>query len=260
MGKLTKISPQKRRRGLPERMQCSAGNEVKRNFYSRKSPFSSWTDFLPHGNYPLYGIAYTAYFRFTLLYRICLGAWSIGWLLGERSKPHTSDLHVDFSVCMFICNIICMFVCIVCRLICSLPYSSENVRTLSITVEPRLSGTLIIRLGSFLFNHSENGRVPQMRMRVVAVTMETCLLIFCACAYNHVVLLFINKVGGSRRGLSIWLSGIFTYPACFWNQGVRIIEILLYSLHSLIPPSFIKYAHYWVLVQTAPHIISVPPP
>ena len=42
-------------------------------------------------------------------------------------------------------------------------------------------------------------------------------------------LLFINKVGGSRRGLSIRLSDIFTYPACFWNQGVRIIEVLLYK-------------------------------
>ncbi len=38
-----------------------------------------------------------------------------------------------------------------------------------------------------------------------------------------------NKVGGSRRGLSIQLSGIFSYPACPWNQGVRIIEVVLYS-------------------------------
>ncbi len=102
------------------------------------------------------------------------------------------------------------------------------------TVEPRLSGpplsgTSIIRLGSFFLSDLENGRVPQMRMRVAVVTMETCLLIFCACADNHVALLFINKVGGSRRGLSIRLSGIFTYPACFWNQGVRIIEVLLYT-------------------------------
>ena len=96
---------------------------------------------------------------------------------------------------------------------------------------PRLSGTSIIRLGSFLVIRSENGRVPQTRMRVAAVTMETCLLIFCACADNHAALLFINKVGGSRRGLSIRLSGIFTYPACFWNQGVRIIEVLLYIVN-----------------------------
>ena len=105
-----------------------------------------------------------------------------------------------------------------------------------ITVEPRLSGpplsgTSIIRLGSFLVIRSENGGVPQTRMRVAAVTMETCLLIFCACADNHVALLFINKVGGSRRGLSIRLSGVFTYPACFWNQGVRIIEVLLYCVN-----------------------------
>ncbi len=39
---------------------------------------------------------------------------------------------------------------------------------------------------------------------------------------------WVDKVGGSRRGLSIRLSGIFTYSACFWNQGVRIIEVLLY--------------------------------
>ncbi len=102
------------------------------------------------------------------------------------------------------------------------------------TVEPRLSGpplsgTSIIRPGSFFLSDLENGRVPQMRMRVAVVTMETCLLIFCACADNHVALLFINKVGGLRRGLSIRLSGIFTYPASFWNQGVRIIEVLLYT-------------------------------
>ncbi len=47
-----------------------------------------------------------------------------------------------------------------------------------------------------------------------------------------------NKVGGSRRGLSIQLSSIFTYPACFWNQGVRIIEVLLYS-------AFITFATSW---------------
>ncbi len=63
--------------------------------------------------------------------------------------------------------------------------------------------------------------------------METCLLIFCACAEHHTALLFINKVGGLRRGLSIQLSVIFTYPACFWNQGVWIIEVLLYRQNVL---------------------------
>ncbi len=37
--------------------------------------------------------------------------------------------------------------------------------------EPRLSG-----LAVFFLNNSENGRVPQMRMRVAAVTMETSCL------------------------------------------------------------------------------------
>ncbi len=101
------------------------------------------------------------------------------------------------------------------------------------TVEPRLSGLAVF--------FSENGRVPQMCMRVAAITMETCLLIFCACADNHMALLFINKVGGSRRGLSIRLSGIFTYPACFWNQGVRIIEVLLYSHTSYVSKRWSKW-------------------
>ncbi len=97
-------------------------------------------------------------------------------------------------------------------------------------------------------------------MRVTTVTMETYLLILCACADNHVALLFINKMGGSRRGLSIQLSGIFTYPACFWNQGVRIIEVLLYcyyscmhagglmyidSLHTYLSTAFTFYDNPW---------------
>ncbi len=89
----------------------------------------------------------------------------------------------------------------------------------AITVElplsgPPLSETSIIRLGSFFLIRSENGRVPEMRMRIAAVTMETGLLIFCACVDNHVALLFINKVGGSRRGLSIRLSGLLLEPRC----------------------------------------------
>ncbi len=63
------------------------------------------------------------------------------------------------------------------------------------TVEPQLSGPpFVIR------SKNKNGRVPQTRMRIAAVTMETYLI-------DHVALLFINKVGGSRSGLSI------TYPA-----------------------------------------------
>ena len=92
-----------------------------------------------------------------------------------------------------------------------------------ITVEPRLSGpplsgTLIIWLGIFFLNNSENGRVPEMRMRIVTVTMETGLLIRrqpCGTAvYEWIKAWFIYL--------------IIHYPACLWNQGVRIIEALLY--------------------------------
>ena len=152
---------------------------------------------------------------------------------------------------IYIIGLICENPAIYLREVCGKIFEVTGVRVSTstvckvihrngITVEPRLSGpplsrTSIIDYRAWQFscyitdNRSENGRVPQMCMRIAAVTMETCLLIFCACADNHVALLFINKVGGSRRGLSIQLSGIFTYPACFWNQGVRIIEVLLYQ-------------------------------
>ncbi len=91
-------------------------------------------------------------------------------------------------------------------------------------IRPSIIRNLDYPAWKFLFNNSENGRVPE---GIAAVTMETGLLIFCACAENHVALLFINKVGGSRPGLSIRLSG---YPACLWNQDVRIIEVLLYCV------------------------------
>ena len=102
------------------------------------------------------------------------------------------------------------------------------------TVEPPLSRTSIIRLGSFLKNNSENGRVPQTHMRIAAVTMETCLLIFCTCADNHVALLFINKVGGSRRGFiysiirHIHLSGLLLEPRCPDNRGSTVLGSYMY--------------------------------
>ena len=111
---------------------------------------------------------------------------------------------------------------------------------------PPLSGTSIIRLGSLLVIRSENGRVPQTRMRVAAVTMETCLLIFCACAYNHVALLcFINEVGGSRCGLSIRLSGIIIHlsglllePRCPDNRGSTVhtvyVEVIVTMMQCII--------------------------
>ena len=68
--------------------------------------------------------------------------------------------------------------------------------------------------------------VPQMLMRVAAVTMETCLLIFCACAE---ALLFINKVGGSRRGLSIRLSSLLLEPRCPDNRGSTVLYTWVYA-------------------------------
>ncbi len=59
---------------------------------------------------------------------------------------------------------------------------------------------LLVYSRTSIIRPNKNGRVPQTRMRIAAVTMETCLI-------DHVALLFINKVGGSRSGLSI------TYPA-----------------------------------------------
>ncbi len=54
-----------------------------------------------------------------------------------------------------------------------------------------LSETSIIRLGNFLL---ENGCVPKMRMRITAITMETGLFTFCACADNHVALLVVQAI------------------------------------------------------------------
>ncbi len=64
-----------------------------------------------------------------------------------------------------------------------------------------------------------------MCMRIAAVTMDIGLLIFCAYADNHVALLFINKVGGSRRGLSIRLSGLPLEPRYPDNRGSTVLAI-----------------------------------
>ncbi len=64
-----------------------------------------------------------------------------------------------------------------------------------ITVEPQLSGARL----SWNLDHPAWLKMDMS----IAVTMDTGMFIFCACAH---ALLFINKVGGSRRGLSIRLS------------------------------------------------------
>ena len=82
--------------------------------------------------------------------------------------------------------------------------------------------------GCFLLQIFSFVRVPMSKTEIVLVKARKLMPIIPPLfSDNHVALLFINKVGGSRCGLSIRLSGIFTYPACFWNQGVWIIEVLL---------------------------------
>ncbi len=60
-----------------------------------------------------------------------------------------------------------------------------------------------------------------------AVTIDTGMFISCACAdvHMHCCLSIIKWVD----------QGVvypFDYPACLWNQGVRIIEVLLYTNHA----------------------------
>ena len=71
--------------------------------------------------------------------------------------------------------------------------------------EPRLSGLAVFFL--IRLHNSENGRVPQMRMRVAAVTMETCLLFFCACADN------MRHCCSSIKWVDQGVVYLFDYPA-----------------------------------------------
>ncbi len=72
-----------------------------------------------------------------------------------------------------------------------------------------------------------------------AVTMDTGLFIFCACAHIHCCFHLLRMRPHSPLFLSIkWvdqgvvypirLSGLFSYPAWLRNKDVRIIEVLLY--------------------------------
>ena len=73
-----------------------------------------------------------------------------------------------------------------------------------------------------------------MCMRIAAVTMETGLLIFCACTDNHVTLLFINKVGRSKRGLSNRLSKHLYSRTSIYNIRPSIIRNLDYPAWNFI--------------------------
>ncbi len=64
-----------------------------------------------------------------------------------------------------------------------------------------------------------------------AVTMDTGMFIFCACANAHIQCCLSIKWVDQGVVYPIRLSGLFSYPAWFRNKGVRIIEVLLYWMH-----------------------------
>ncbi len=69
-----------------------------------------------------------------------------------------------------------------------------------------------------------------------AVTMDTGMFIYCACANAHIHCCLSIKWVDQGVVYPIRLSGmiIFSYLAWLKNKGVRIIEVLLYvSLHVL---------------------------
>ena len=69
-------------------------------------------------------------------------------------------------------------------------------------------------------------------LQLAAVTIEAGLLIFCACADNHVhCCLSIKWV--DQGVVYLFDYPAFSYPACLWNQSVLIIEVLLYRLQVL---------------------------
>ena len=62
-----------------------------------------------------------------------------------------------------------------------------------------------------------------------AVTMDTGMFIFCACADAHIHCCLSIKWVDQGVVYPIRLSGLFSYPAWLRNKGVRIIEVLLYN-------------------------------
>ncbi len=62
-----------------------------------------------------------------------------------------------------------------------------------------------------------------------AVTMDTGMFIFCACADAHIHCCVSIKWVDQGVVYPIPLSGIFSYLAWLKNKGVRIIEVLLYN-------------------------------
>ncbi len=86
-------------------------------------------------------------------------------------------------------------------------------------VEPRLSGH---------GNTLKKKKKISLKMGVsAAVTMDTGMFIFCAC---HIHCCLSIKWVDQGVVYPIRLSGLFSYPAWLRNKGVRIIEVLLYTV------------------------------
>ncbi len=67
-----------------------------------------------------------------------------------------------------------------------------------------------------------------------AVTMDTGMFIFCACAYAHIHCCLSIKWVDQGVVYPIRLSGIFSYPEWLRNKGVRIIEVYCTPTHCIL--------------------------
>ncbi len=67
-----------------------------------------------------------------------------------------------------------------------------------------------------------------------AVTMDTGMFIFCACADAHIHCCLSIKWVDQGVVYPIRLSGNFSYLAWLKNKGVQIIEVLLYRICKIV--------------------------
>ncbi len=130
-----------------------------------------------------------------------LELWEVGRVSYVCGLPYSSNCFASVTLLWVLCRVRKLY-CLYCHTVLIRLLDSRTS-----IIQPS-----IIRLGNLIFQ-----KMGVSLKCTCAVTMETGLLIVCACADNHVTLLFINKMDGSRRGLSIRLSGVFSYLACLWN-------------------------------------------
>ncbi len=94
------------------------------------------------------------------------------------------------------------------------------------------SRTSIIRHGNSLKNNNNNNKISKMGVSA-AVTMDTGMFIFCACADAHIHCCLSIKWVESRRGLSysiirtIQLSGMAQEQRCPDNRGSTVLRFQL---------------------------------